>query len=324
MPATSPEPLLSSLRDAFLLAGIERRIAGRSLDAQQRIRALYDAASLRASIASELLQAHQHGAAFSLLREAAKLYTAALAVEKGLSDGSAFGESPGLDQIDDLLGPAAASDFSEITSWLEHPDPLYFDQLEHDEALAKRAKVDRMLDTLRQRIEPRTLREVRRLRLYRLAMLAVVAAFAVSAGAWVALSPKNIALGKPSFASSRHPQSIAPPNGLTDGETSGAYGVHTQDEENAWVMVDLLFTQQIGKIKVFNRGDGYFDEGLPFALELSENGSDFVVVDERTKPFSRLRPWLHDARGQKARYVRIRKLGRGYVALSEIEIYRPR
>jgi len=42
----------------------------------------------------------------------------------------------------------------------------------------------------------------------------------------------------------------------------------------------------LGKIKLYNRGDGWFDDALlPLTLELSENGTDFVVVDRRTTSF---------------------------------------
>lgn len=86
-------------------------------------------------------------------------------------------------------------------------------------------------------------------------------------------------------------------------------------------MVDLQSTQKIGRIKVFNRGDGHYDDGLPFALELSDNGKEFTEVDQRKTSFSRWKPWTYDAQGKQARFVRIRKVGRGYVALSELEVY---
>lgn len=307
MPSTSPETLFSSLRDVVLLERAERCIEGRDPDAQKRVRELYDAAGIRASIASELLQAYQHGAAFSLLREAVTLYRLALSTAQGAEG------------VGNLLDDSA--NVAEIDAWFDDPDPLLFDRLGHDEALAKRAEIDHLLDALRRRIEPRTLAEIKRARRFRLALLALPAAFALALALWFALSPTNLARGRAASASSHHPKSTAPPNGLTDGKTGGAYGVHTQEEESAWVMVDLGRLTAIGAIKVFNRNDGYFDEGLPFALELSDNGEDFAVVDERTTSFSRLRPWIFDARGQQARYVRVRKLGRGYVALSEIEVY---
>lgn len=322
MRSTLAATALATLRDSLLLEGASRRIEGRSPEQQRRIRELFDGASVRAAIASELVDARQHGAAFALLKEATALYVHAIAVahhpERNLPpvDSTADSLSQGLATL-----PHPPPELAKVRPWLEDGDPLAFDRLPHDEALERRAQLDRFIEDLRHRIEPRTERELSLVRKLRLGALGFIIASALSFLGWKALAPTNIARGKPVMASSRHPQSTAPPDGLTDGSTGGAYGVHTRDEDGAWVMVDLQSSYRVGRIKVFNRGDGYFDEGLPFALELSENGVDFTEVERRTTSFSRLRPWAFDANGQQARYVRVRKIGRGYVALGELEVY---
>lgn len=316
---------LAILRDSLLLEGASRRIQSRSPEKQRQIRELYDAASSRAAIASELLDARQHGAAFSLLREAIALYASAMASAHLPSQGEVLSGEAASFLLDELLAAGVLSnappELPMVRSWLEDADPLAFDRLSHEEALARRAHIDKLVEYLRDRIEPRTLGEILLVRRIRIGALALVMIAALSMLGWKALAPANIALGKPVVASSRHPQSTAPPHGLTDGSTAGGYGVHTKDENDAWVMVDLQSVQKVGVIKVFNRGDGYFDEGLPLALELSVNGTDFVEVDQRKLSFSRFRPWTFDADGKEARFVRIRKMGRGYVALSELEVY---
>lgn len=325
MRSTPAATALALLRDSLLLERASRRIQTRSPNQQRRIRELYDAARARAAIASELVDARQHGAAFSLLRESIALYASAIVIAHDPSGGdSLLGQSPS-DWLDELLAsdafPDAPRELEAVRPWLSDPDPLAFDRLAHDEALARRAQIDVLIEYLHSRIEPRTSAEIALVRNIRIGVLAFVIVVALSLVGWKAFAPANLAAGKPVIASSRHPQSTAPPQGLTDGSTAAGYGVHTKDENDAWVMVDLQSPHKIGTIKVFNRTDGYFDEGLPFSLELSLNGTEFVEVDQRKVSFSRLRPWTFDAEGREARFVRIRKIGRGYVALSELEVY---
>lgn len=323
MSSTSTATVLESFRDAFLLERASRRIASRSPEQQHRIRELYDAATTRAGVARELVDSRQHGTAFTLLKDAIVLYLAAIAIE---NDGDPLQRVSYVNgEVDALLAkgalPNPPAELEDLRFWLDEPDPLAFDRLAHDEALAWRAKIDVLIDYLRDLVDPRTERELKVARAVRLSAVGVVVAALLSAFAWKALAPTNLALDKPVSVSSHHPQSKAPPNGLTDGSTSGPYGVHTRAENEAWVMVDLQGVYRIDRIKIFNRNDGYFDEGLPFALELSENGTDFIEVEQRTKPFSRWRPWIHEGDGKAARYVRVRKVGRGYVALGELEVY---
>ena len=78
---------------------------------------------------------------------------------------------------------------------------------------------------------------------------------------------------------------------------------------------------RITKVKIYNRGDGYFDDGLPMTLEFSENGTDFVEIDKRTKSFGQWVPWTADGDKKPARYVRIHGNRGSYVALNEIEVF---
>src|SRR5262249_14143168 len=121
--------------------------------------------------------------------------------------------------------------------------------------------------------------------------------------------------------SSTHPSSNAPEGGLTDGSTSGAYGVHTAVEDNPWVRVDLGDVYRLKKIKVYNRGDGWYDDGLPLTLELSENGVDFAVIDRRTASFSQWSPWVVAGEGKRARYIQVHGSRGKFVALSELEAF---
>lgn len=323
MSSNAASTFLENLRDAFFLERALGRVGARSPEQQRRIRELFDAASVRATVARELVDSRQHGTAFTLLKEAIVLYLGAITIDHG-------GEpcEPGAHintEVDALIAkgalPAPPPELDAIRFWLDEPDPVAFDRLSHDDALAWRAKIDVVVDYLRDLIDPRTERDLKVTRAVRLSVIGLACIALISALVWKALAPKNVALGKPVSVSSHHPHTKAPPNGLTDGRTSGPYGVHTSTEDGAWVMVDLQRVHRIERVKIYNRTDGWFDEGLPFALELSENGTDFVEVDKRTTPFSRWRPWVYEGGGKTARYVRVRKIGRGYVALGELEVY---
>ena len=83
-------------------------------------------------------------------------------------------------------------------------------------------------------------------------------------------------------------------------------------------MVDLEDVHPLSTIKVFNRADGWFDEGLPLRLELSEDGQQWKEVERRPTHFSATDPWVVKPHGASARYVRV--ASDNYVALTEMEI----
>jgi hypothetical protein len=178
--------------------------------------------------------------------------------------------------------------------------------------------VVRWLGTL---VEPRGLAE---LRVERGLRVGVVAVLGVAVLAWAAsglAARKNIALHKPVTASSLFNGSVSPA-GLTDGVIGGApFGIHTKVGGSPWVQVDLEGDYAIDKIEIYNRGDGYFDEGLPMTLQLSQDGATFTDLEKRTTSFSQSAPWVANAAGRKARYVRVSGALGKYVTLSELEVY---
>jgi hypothetical protein len=102
---------------------------------------------------------------------------------------------------------------------------------------------------------------------------------------------------------------------------SGSYGVHTNSGEDPWVQVDLGAVYAVDTVKVYNRGDGWFDDGLPMMLRLSENGRDFVDVAARTTHFTQAVPWTIETGHRPARYIRVRGARGRYVTLSELEAF---
>jgi hypothetical protein len=74
-------------------------------------------------------------------------------------------------------------------------------------------------------------------------------------------------------------------------------------------------------VKVYNRGDGWFDIGMPMTLLFSEDGVEFTEVDERVEQFYRWDPWVFEAGKKRARYVRVNGAKGKVVALNELEVF---
>ncbi len=310
----------STVRDGLLLERAERLAASYPASAHERMRELFEIGMRRMSAAADLSD-NQPVVAPILYREAAIAFIAAISVSRGEQELETGDAARAFERLDQLNPPieGAPRDYDEARRLLTSRDPFVFDRL-GDEVRAKLAMVAAVATWLQEAIEPRGVRHIRRLRIVRLAFLAACALGLIAWGIAILVSPKNIALHKPVAQSSVLPTSTAPEGGLTDGSTSG-YGVHTNLEANSWVRVDLQDVYQLKKIKIYNRRDGWFDEGLPMTLELSENGTDFTPVDRKVAPFESSTPWVYVANGKKARYIQVRGTPGKYVALAELEAY---
>jgi hypothetical protein len=212
-------------------------------------------------------------------------------------------------------------EFDALVELVLANDPLVLDRLPRDEALRRLGSVRSVVQALRNLNEPRSLARIRALRVGRLALLAALVVGIVAWSAGAAFKPTNIALHKPVTVSSVHPFATGAQTMLTDGVTTGAYGAHTNKEEAPWVQVDLTAVYRLDRVKIYNRGDGWFDDALPLTLALSENGTDFVVVDTRSKSFGQWSPWIFEAKKMRARYVRVKGAPGSYVALRQIEVF---
>jgi hypothetical protein len=319
------EEVKTRVRSFLLLDAAERTVRARGPGQHAAIRATCDAAARRTSVADELSDDRGAVAALVLYREAAVLLAAAIAAANEAGEGAAATpEEEPVATLERLAKagaiPAPPPDVEEALRFLGQSPSLAFDELSSDELLRRRFACESALRWLRGRVEARTLPEIRASRTVR---VGASAAAAVIVLAWAILHlvrPTNLALGKPVTISSRHPASTAPPDnsGFVNGKIEGSYGIHTA-EGGAWVMVDLLASHKLSEIRIYNRGDGWFDAGLPFTLELSQDGKTFTVVETRTAGFSSAEPWIFKAQGKPARYIRIRS--KTYIALTELEAY---
>jgi hypothetical protein len=309
------------IKDWFLLEGPERRIRALSPERQSAILKYYEAGTRRVLIADDLTDDTGLVPALVLYRDAAGLLVAAAI---GAADPDASFEDASWDALATLASagriPAPPAVLAEARAILSSSDPMAFDGVAPEALRASHATVKNAMRWLRDRVEPRTLRAIRVNRGVRLAICAALVLYLLVRGVGALFTPTNIALHKKVTISGRLPVSVAPVDnsGLVNGEIESNYGIHTAVGA-AWVMIDLGAVHSIGDVVVHNRADGWYDEGMPFILELSEDGVRLTEIGRRTEHFSASDPWVAPAGGRPARYVRIRS--DHYITLTEVEVH---
>jgi hypothetical protein len=315
----------STLVDAFLLRRAEETVASYPEARVEKMREYFKAAEQRARAADELYES-QAAASLVLSREAALLYMAALLsvhAEEPPSEPLRAGEVvAAFEKIEPRDPcPRPPNELTDFYQLLTASDPMVFDRIAPEDAVQRSRSVREIVGWLGRLNDPRSVKQIRLQRVVRLGLLGLIVVGSLVWGLSVLLTPTNIALHKPVAVSSVMPGAGGSAAALVDGITSGAYAAQTSKEENPWVQIDLLDVYRISGVKIYNRGDGWFDEGLPMTLELSENGTDFVEVDKRTKSFGQWLPWSASPGNKKARYVRVRGNRGAYVTLNEIEVF---
>jgi hypothetical protein len=237
--------------------------------------------------------------------------------DEGLAELDASREVPDLgpDPVDGRPG-----DTARVREALSSRDPLYFDRLDPASRLRLQRALDRAAVALRRRVEARSLAHLRAQRWGRVAALGVVLLYALWLGVRHRVMPVNLALGKPVRVSSYR---VNPPDGheLVDGRPGFTYAVQTNTEDSPHVVIDLLGDHAIGRIAVTNRADGWWDDCLPLVVELSRDDKTYTELARRESHFGFETPWVIEASGRMARYVRVRVARRSYLALGRVEIF---
>jgi hypothetical protein len=319
-------------RDALLLKGAERAVRSFTPEQHAVVRKYFDAAQRRASVADDLSDDRNAAVAYVLYREAVALLISAVAISRhpaeaardGVTAPGAFERLEALSRAGEI--PELPPFVSAAKQLLSVEEPLAFDRRAPEDLLSQRKSVEQTLRWLSDLIEHRTLNEIRATRIVRLFMIGVVLC---SCLAWVVMRvtrPVNLALGKPVTVSSQHPQTAAPKDnsGVTNGDVESAYGIATylpsSSGGTAWVMVDLTQPTKFKRIKIYNRADGWFDDPLPLRLELSDDATNFTVVDTRATSFSARSPWVYEPPGGgQTRYIRVSSTT-NLVAFNELEV----
>jgi hypothetical protein len=184
------------------------------------------------------------------------------------------------------------------------------------------ATVDRLTRKIEQAVEPRTRRQLIARAALRIGTLATACVAAVALVAPPFFAPRSLALHKPVKLSSVHSESMAPPTGewLVNGRIERTYGAHTAAEDKPWMEIDLQQSAHLGKIVVYNRGDGWLNDCLPLAVDVGTVPTSLHRIAVAETLFTQTRPWVIQL-DEEVRFVRLTKLGRGAFALSEVGVY---
>ncbi|MGD0528347.1 MAG: discoidin domain-containing protein [Polyangiaceae bacterium] len=311
---------LSPITEFFTLGRAESTIRGYEPAQRARVQEHAAAADRRAWAGRRTTQAV---AAAVLLREAVtlSLHAAACARDAGV-DLDALDLATAMPPLppDPARPRAEPTDDARVREALTSRDALYFDRLDPEDAERARWALDRAASLVRQRVEARSLTNVRGVRWGRFAALLLVIGYVAFMVTRALVFPKNIALGKPVHPSSRKHN---PPDGkeLVDGEIGTSFGIHTNVEDSPNVVIDLQGRYWIDSVKVYNRVDGWFDDSLPLVVELSQDGNKWDEIGRREEHFDASPPWVVNGRGKPAEFVRVRVARKSYLAISEVEVY---
>jgi hypothetical protein len=195
---------------------------------------------------------------------------------------------------------------------------LALDRIAAEEAARRADALEPTMQWLQKLVDPRSVHDIRVSRVVRITVGALmVVGSLVLFGVW-ALSAPNIALRKPATASSMDYATTAA--GAVDGEKSVRFGFHSHDEDSPWLQVDLGDRFSINLAKVYGRSDCCFDQSIPLIFEVSDDGTQFRQVAQKTDPFKESSPWQFSP-STVARYVRLRVAKHGVLVLSEVELF---
>ncbi|MCA9599057.1 MAG: discoidin domain-containing protein [Myxococcales bacterium] len=314
--------------EAVVLKEAEARAKSYRPEQSEGVHQLWHAAVRRMRAARDLRNASNVAAAGTLYREAGVLTARAVA----LAAGESFADAAAWPRVRELAEqgalprtpPSAFADgepLDEAQDLAEQTDALLLDAVPPVVARQRLDRIDRALVLLLQGVEPRSPKQVRRSRILRIATLALlIIAAIVGLFAWL-LAPKNVALGKPTLASSYWPGS-ATAEALVNGQDESPWGSAT-GQEDGWFRVDLLAPHRIDRVVVTNRKDNYAYTTTPLAVELSSDGESFQEVRRFTGRGGEGQRWVYRGDGQVARFVRVRNVAGHGIALCEIEVYGP-
>jgi len=311
------------LRQFFSLEQATR--ASRALTESQRekVRAYHAAAVRRLVIARDLRGLSYTPISLSLGRDAAFLAAIAFMASR---DGSLNPDSLTPQGILSKLDETLANDSNSPPPELERLRPiltssrqwLYLDQLSGPDLNQRAEDLESFTLWLTNLIEIRSPRELKAARVLRRAGAAVFGLALLAAAVARILAPANLALHKPVTATAAGFDTMV--DGAVDGDKFVSFGYHSKEDDAPTVTIDLGKVYLITRVKAYGRGDCCFDQSVPLALELSEDGTRFDKVAERTQPFSQSDPWIVNPGLVKARFVRLHTLRRSYLVLSEVEV----
>jgi hypothetical protein len=92
---------------------------------------------------------------------------------------------------------------------------------------------------------------------------------------------------------------------------------HTDEQQNPWVIVDLLAQRMVEKVTIVNRSDCCQERGLPLEIDLAGPDGKFFQVALRTTVFD---VWEATFPRQRARFLRLQANSKTALHFRDIEI----
>jgi hypothetical protein len=146
------------------------------------------------------------------------------------------------------------------------------------------------------------------------ALLLALGASAVSPSVRSRLFPRDLARGRPWTVSSAYPGHDS--SGLGPSSSKPLF-FHTTLSDHPFIEIDLGDKHLIRSVLIRNRADCCAERAMPLNVEVFV-GQGWRLVAQRRSPFS---VWEHDVQPVRARRVRIRLAGTGYLHLKRISVY---
>jgi len=259
-------------------------------------------------------------AVVTLLIDSLSWAATARALARGRAPIATVSEVPGelVEELELLPEPQRAASVEALLTAASQPPTTW----STEKLLLARASLQALVERVLRGPREAALR-LRSLRRHRAAVLLAGPLFLVALGVVVALGTRkplygdNLALRHPVTTSSVDPEHPGV-KGVVDGVLTGI-GMHTRQERDAWVVIDLGSVQQISRVHVYNSDHCCQERASPLALEVSEDGTQYRKVASRHGKF---REWEATFEPTRARWVKVRLLSNNYLHLSEIEVYR--
>jgi hypothetical protein len=170
---------------------------------------------------------------------------------------------------------------------------------------------------LRQLDVPRTelgfLRIERALRVGFLIMLVVVPLAGLMALLHLRDEARDLAATRPWRASSAGLQACRSPKQFCDDSPS--FFFHTNEENNAWVEIDLGGPARFSEVRLVNRADCCRDRAVPLVIEVGDDQTKWKQVARQDRSFRTLKA---EFKPVTARYVRVRTTRKTYLHLARV------
>jgi hypothetical protein len=323
--ATSQSVLQSArdgVREFFLLEKAAEKVAALGPPRRDIVRSYYDAAQRRLNVAQDLRGPVQTPAALALYRQGSHFLAVAYLTSRG-RDYDPASVNPedafqAMERVFEAEGLNVPAEYDQARPMLVSPDPLDLDRLSAEEAARRVEELEATSRWLTSLIDARSPSELKWTRLFRSAIAIAAALFLLVMLVIRIITPKNLALDKPAAASSVALSTL--PAGVVDGSKGGPFGYHSQLEESPWLSIDLGRPFVITKVKIFGRSDGPYDQSIPLALEVSDDGTTYQQIALRSEPFSETAPWVVQPSGVETRFLRLKTMRNSYLVLGEVEV----